>query len=71
MKNRIKELLKEKKVSNRELARVIWPESSDRSRDTLMRNLMNGKGVNPPEWITKACEFLNVTPNELFGYEDK
>jgi DNA-binding Xre family transcriptional regulator len=72
MNNNIKNILQKKGINQIDLARAIWPDSSTASQHALIRNLMNGEsGINPEQWITVVCKFLDVTPNELFGYTEK
>lgn len=59
------------KAVKAQLAERLYPESSLDSRMILFRKLLKGdKKMLRIEWVENICETLNVTPNQLFGYED-
>lgn len=59
------------KAVKAQLAERLYPESSLDSRMILFRKLLKGdKKMLRIEWVEIICETLNVTPNQLFGYED-
>ncbi len=61
-----------KKVTKKELAAHIWPDSSEDSRGIALTQLCKGnKKFVDPEWVLTICEVLNCTPNYLFGYENE
>lgn len=58
------------KVTKKQLAAKLWPDSPQDSREVLMTKLCKGeKKLVAPEWIISICETLNCTPNYLFDYE--
>ena len=56
------------KIKKLELARILWPESKDKTAHTNMSNLMHGKVKKIDiEAVPIICEKLGVTADYLFG----
>lgn len=63
----LKELLKEKGVKSSDLSKVIWPESSAKTRCVLVNRLINGKMDRfHIDKIVPCCRFLNDMPIQDF-----
>jgi hypothetical protein len=59
-----------KQMTRRDLAGILWPRGSDRSRPINLSKLMKGdtKRVDI-EAVTRICKATGVDPNFLFGWE--
>lgn len=56
------------KIKKLELARILWPESKDKTAHTNMSNLMHGKVKKIDiEAVPVICKKLGVTADYLFG----
>ena len=60
----IKEAMRVKKVTQMQLAAALGVKQNTVSQ------WVNGKNEPNCETIIKLCRFLDVTPNELLGWED-
>lgn len=60
-----------KKILKKELARQLFPNSTEKSQAVLMTKLARGgyKGIEPA-WVEIVCKECGVTPNQLFGAEE-
>lgn len=59
-----------KKIVKKDLALLLFPESSEESAQVSFNCLRTGKTTRiKVEWITKLCKALDVKPNQLLGYE--
>lgn len=53
----------------KELSSILWPESNLDTRNVSMSRLINGKAEYIKiEWIKLICDYLEITPDELFNY---
>lgn len=67
-------LAKEKgnKVKKLDLAKILWPESKDKTAHTNMSNLMHGKVKKIDiDAVPVICAHLGVTADYLFGLAEE
>lgn len=58
------------KLSERELAEILFPNCSANSARTKLKNRLDNKTETISEKeVSLICSYLNITPNKLFGYE--
>lgn len=71
MKLRINEAIEQakkngKKVTKIQIARLLWPDSSQRSQTTNIQNLCTGKTKTiQPEWLVIISKELGCTIDDL------
>jgi transcriptional regulator with XRE-family HTH domain len=61
--NRIKTIIKNKGLLQRKVAMDCGYS------DSQLSNMIHGKKTIKPKDVVKLCKGLNVSPNELFGYD--
>lgn len=65
MKHRLSQILKEKNISQAKFAKM-----TGESQPQISRLCKNKLGMSAA-WIAKIIDKLDITPNELFGIEDR
>lgn len=57
-----------KKVLKKDLAKSIWPDSSEAAQQVNMTALCSGRKLKvAPEWVEVICKETGVTADFLFG----
>ena len=57
-----------KRIIQKELATILWPDSSAKTQQTNMTNLSTGQRLAiRPEWVEKICKETGVDANFLFS----
>ena len=60
-----------RKMTKKELAAKLWPDSPEASQVVNIGNLCSGRTSKiDPEWVIIISKELDVTPNFLFGLDD-
>lgn len=59
-----------KRVKKKELAALLWPESTVVNQRSNMAGLSAGKRRVKPEWVRIICEQTGVSADFLFGLTD-
>ena len=59
------------KVTKKELAAKMWPESSEAAQQVNMTGLCNGRRRRIfPEWVTVICQMTGCSADFLFGLKN-
>jgi len=60
------------KVLKKELAALLWPDSTENSQQVNMTSLCNGRTTKiNPEWVGIICKKCKCSADFLFGLSEK
>lgn len=66
----IQRILKERKIKKTELGVAVYPECDRALALIKASNIVKGKTTRLSEWqVRRICDFLKITPNQLYGYK--
>lgn len=59
-------------VKKKDIAKMLWPDSSEAAQQVNMTKLCNGKLQKvKPEWIVAICNATGCSPDYLIGMRDE